>query len=126
MVNIQKQVEYWKNGADEDIKAAEALLDKASYRHALFFLHLTIEKILKAHVSKVTVDIPPRIHNLLRLAEIAGLELPDEYSKFIRYLNRHQMDGRYPDQTSAVIDKDRAKRDMEKTREIFEWLKMKL
>jgi HEPN domain-containing protein len=42
---------------------------------ALFSAHLTIEKALKAHVVKNTKKFPPMIHNLVSLANIAGLKL---------------------------------------------------
>lgn len=37
-----------------------------------------IEKLLKAYYVKVKSDYPPFIHNLLRLAEKADLELNEE------------------------------------------------
>jgi len=48
-----KQVDYWRRGAWEDMMAAGMLVKKRRYRHGLFFGHLSLEKILKAHVVKV-------------------------------------------------------------------------
>jgi len=77
-MNIEKQIEYWKESSDEDFAAAQSLLEKGHFRHSLFFAHLALEKMLKAHVTKRIKDIPPRIHNLVRLAEIANLNLDQE------------------------------------------------
>lgn len=70
MVDVPKQVEYWRKSSDEDFAAAQSLLEKGHFRHCLFFAHLAIEKMLKAHVTWQTKDVPPRIHNLIRLAEL--------------------------------------------------------
>jgi HEPN domain-containing protein len=45
----------------------------------LFFAHLALEKLLKAHVCRATRDLAPRVHALLRLAERAGLMLPEDW-----------------------------------------------
>ena len=44
MVNIRKQVDYWNNGADEDIETADLLIREHRTLHGLFFCHLVIEK----------------------------------------------------------------------------------
>ena len=82
-MDIQKQVDYWKTSSDEDFAAAESLLEKGHLRHCLFFAHLAIEKMLKAHVTRQTKDVPPRTHNLVRLAEIAELSLSPEQTSLL-------------------------------------------
>ena len=77
--------------------AAESLLEKGHLRHCLFFAHLAIEKMLKAHVTRQTKDVPPRTHNLIRLSEIAGLKLNPEQEQFLRKFGVYQLEGRYPD-----------------------------
>lgn len=47
MINVQKQIEYWMNGAEEDIITAELLIREKRVLHGLFFCHLVIEKQLK-------------------------------------------------------------------------------
>jgi len=77
-MDVIKQIEYWRTGAEEDFAAAQSLLEKGHLRHALFFAHLALEKMLKALVTQRTREVPPRIHNLLRLASLAGLEIRSE------------------------------------------------
>ena len=68
MVDIQQQIVYWQTGAEEDIVVAEELVASSRYRHGLFFAHLALEKMLKAHICKKTRSLAPRIHNLVRLS----------------------------------------------------------
>ena len=75
MIDILKQIDYWRSGAEEDWSVAKKLVKEKKVRHGLFFAHLTMEKLVKAHVCKKTVDLAPRIHNLVRLAEISSLAL---------------------------------------------------
>ena len=62
-MNIAKQIEHWRTGSDEDWEVAVLLLEKEKIPQGLFFLHLAMEKILKAHVWRTTQDHPPKIHD---------------------------------------------------------------
>ena len=46
-----------------------------------------MEKVLKAHVCKKTLDLAPRIHNLIRLAELSSLELSQVQKDLLAELN---------------------------------------
>jgi HEPN domain-containing protein len=125
-MDIASQVEYWKKSSQEDLAAAESLLEKGHLRHSLFFAHLALEKILKAHVTKQTSDLPPRIHNLLRLAEVAQLNLGPEQEAFLREFDIYQLESRYPDLEQIPISPVYVKREVAKAREMIEWLKAQL
>ena len=75
MIAIDKQIAFWRDSADEDMAVARDLVHRNRIRHGLFFAHLALEKALKPHVCRVTQDIAPRLHNLVRLAELAELDL---------------------------------------------------
>ena len=62
------------DGATEDWQVALELGDLSRNRHSLFFAHLALEKTLKAQVCRTTNDLAPRIHALLRLAEMTALK----------------------------------------------------
>ena len=126
MVDVPKQVDYWRTSSDEDFAAAESLLEKGHLRHGLFFAHLAIEKMLKAHVTRQTKDIPPRIHNLIRLAEIAELELDTERVELLREFGAYQLEGRYPDSEQVSVDPSFARDEISRTKEILVWLKKRL
>ncbi len=57
MINIRRHIEQWRQGAKEDFEVAQQLLNADKIRHGLFFLHLILGKILKAHVCLYSNDI---------------------------------------------------------------------
>jgi HEPN domain-containing protein len=125
-MDIDEQVEYWRTGSGEDLAAAESLLEKGHLRHCLFFAHSALEKILKAHVVRVTHDAPPRIHNLVRLARLAGLKPDDEQERFLRRFDLYQLEGRYPDAQQVVLTPGLARQEFQKATEMWQWLKTQL
>jgi len=125
-MNVQKQIDYWRTGAEEDFAAAETLLDKGHLRQCLFFAHLAIEKMLKAHVVVKTKEIPPRIHDLVRLSKIAGLNLSKEQNDFLLKFRVFQLEGRYPDSEQMLLDKNFVKKKLAGAKEMLEWLKAQL
>ncbi len=125
-MDVEKQVDYWRSGSEEDIAAAETLMERGHLRHALFFAHLCLEKALKAHVTRKTGDVPPRIHNLVRLAELAGLALDSERADFLRRFNLYQLEGRYPEMGEAQLDTETANERLALAKEMVGWLTVKL
>ena len=125
-MDVQKQVDYWRNGSEEDIEAARSLLEKKHVRHSLFFAHLALEKMLKALVTRETCNVPPRIHNLVRLAEIAGLRLTPEQVDFLRKFNVYQLEGRYPQALPALPDLKTARLRLSQAKDMQQWLKTQL
>ena len=126
MVDVPKQIEYWRTSSDEDFAAAQSLLEKDHLRHSLFFAHLAIEKILKAHVMRQTKEIPPRIHNLIRLAELAKLKLDEERKGFLREFGVYQLEGRYPDSVQMPVESGFVRNEITKVRDMLTWLKKQL
>jgi HEPN domain-containing protein len=82
--------------------------------------------MLKAHVTRQIKDIPPRIHNLIRLAELAGLSLEAEQVRFLRSFDMYQMEGRYPDSAEVLVDSRIAKEKFALAGETLRWLKAQL
>jgi HEPN domain-containing protein len=125
-MDVQKQIKYWKTSAEEDFAAAQSLLEKGHLRHCLFFAHLAIEKMLKAHVTRKTSDVPPKTHNLIRLAEIAGLKLDSKQKDLLREFGIYQLEGRYPDFEQVPLDSALAGQEIARAKEILKWLKKQL
>jgi HEPN domain-containing protein len=122
-MNIEKQITFWRSGAEEDFEVAKELVEKGRTRHGLFFAHLAVEKLLKAHVVKTTQDIPPKIHNLVRLAQLTGLPISEEMETFFRRLNAYQLDGRYPETTTGEsIVEYHATTIIDSAQEVLQWL----
>lgn len=126
MLNIGKQVEYWRNGAIEDWQVGKELIEKNHFRHGLFFLHLALEKILKANVCHKTNDIAPPIHNLTRLTDKARLRLTEEQQNLLAEANEFNIEGRYPELLLPVPTQDEVNNFMVRSEEIFKWLTKQL
>ena len=65
--------EKWAAQSLYDIETAKAMLDSGRYLYVLFCCQQAVEKMLKALIAKRTRELPPRLHNLIRLAEVAAL-----------------------------------------------------
>lgn len=122
MINIQKQIKYWRNGALEDWQVGRELIGGNRIRHGLFFIHLALEKILKANVCRKTDDIAPPIHNLIRLAEKAGLQLAEEQENLLAEANEFNIEGRYPELLLPFPTMEEIKKFMLRAEEVFKWL----
>lgn len=126
MIDIKKQIEYWKTGAIDDLESAKILIEKNRLLHGLFFCHLVIEKAIKAHVVKKTNEIAPRSHNLIYLSEKANLEFSDDNEIFLGILMKYQLQGRYPDYNPIIPEKSKVINYLVKTEKLSKWLKEKL
>lgn len=126
MIDIEKQVDYWRKGAEEDWEVGKELMQSGRIRHGLFFVHLALEKILKAHFCRNRRDIAPRGHNLARLAEIGGIEATDARKDILADLNAFNLEGRYPENYAALPSKEETAIIMGKAEGVFLWLKNQL
>ena len=126
MIDIQKQIAYWKNGAIEEWGLAQDLVKRNKTRHGLFFAHLALEKLLKAHVCRQIQDLPPRIHNLTRLAELAKLPLTQAQVDILAEMNAFNLEGRYPDLSLVPLSKKEAKEYLRRAEEVYQWLMSQL
>ena len=112
-----------EQGAEEDFAAAQSLLAQGHLRHALFFAHLALEKMLKAHVARATKDVPPRTHDLLRLADTGGVSLPRDRRAFLARLQQYCLESRYPESQIPAPSREDAQADLGQAQEVLEWLK---
>ena len=73
-MNIHEHIKYWIDSADDDLISAESNLRTKRYNWCLFIGHLVLEKTLKAlYVQVNNNSVPPKTHNLLKLAELSKL-----------------------------------------------------
>lgn len=125
-MNLANQIKYWKDSSNEDLITSELLIANNRLLHGLFWCHLTIEKSLKAHVVRVTEEVPPKTHNLIWLLEKTDLILNQEMESLIGSLMVYQLEGRYPDQFPTTPSKSYALDILNKTKELHQWLMKKL
>jgi len=125
-LDVEKQVAYWRDGAPDAFRSVPTLRENGFWREALFWAHLGVEKAFKAHVVRVTRAVPPYIHNLLRLAEIAQIELSAGQIAFCNALNECQREARYPDLTVPEPDATAASKLLDQAEEMSQWLLKRL
>ena len=128
MTNDEK-IRYWLKTADQDWKVAGHLFEKDDYTYALFFGHLTVEKILKAIYVKRRNDAPPFSHNLTYLSEKAGVELNEEHLELLEEISDYNLEARYPDDKMSFFKKCTKKFTANKLKQIEEvrkWLLQEL
>jgi HEPN domain-containing protein len=90
-------IEFWITSSDHDNKTMIRLFDGGDYSWAMFIGHLVIEKLLKALYIQKKDENYPITHNLLRLAEKAGIEIDDDQRTFYATLTGFNINARYDD-----------------------------
>jgi len=123
------KIKYWLKTADQDWKVANHLFEKKDYSYALFFGHLTIEKILKAIFTNKKDKTPPFSHNLVYLSEKAGLELNDENLELLEEVSDFNLEARYPDDKFSFYKKSTmefTKNKLKQIERLKKWLLQKL
>lgn len=127
--NIDKLTRFWASEADEALNVADHLVEKEDFSYALFFGHLALEKLLKALCVKEQREHAPPIHNLVRLARIAGVELDKQAESDLVTITAFNIESRYPDFKGSFRRKCTRKfttKQMEVIKRYFKWLKSKL
>ena len=101
---MNSKSEYWFELCEDDILTAKALLDSKRLLHMGFFCHMAAEKALKAVISEKTNGIPPKIHDLQKLAVQGSIydEFSNEQLLFIDKLTPLQIEARYPEYKSKI------------------------
>jgi len=122
MVDIDKITAYWREGAEEDMQVARELVESGRIRHGLFFAHLALEKALKANIVRHTGAEPPKIHNLPRLAGLAGVEVTEDQTDILADMNIFCLAGRYPDWVSVLPGRGDAEQYIARSAELVRWL----
>ena len=126
MINIEKHIEHWREGSDEDFEVAGQLIRSNRIRHGLFFLHLSLNKMLKAFFCLHCKDIAPRLHNLVRLSELSGVSFEEKQIDFLSEMNPFNLEGRYPELWGAVSSQKEAEALLSETERTLKWLKNQL
>ena len=126
MMTKEQYIDYWIDTAQNDWITVEAMFDAKRYLHCLFWAHLTLEKIAKAHWVKTHEEnIPPKVHNVHWLLVQSNIDLGEEMMNFLMKFNDFQLEGRYPDYTNNIYKlctKEFTRDKLEKIKEVRECL----
>jgi HEPN domain-containing protein len=88
--------------------------------------HLSLEKLLKAHVTEVTRSIPIKTHDLIYLVKKCDLELLQDHLDFVGKINTASIPTRYPEDLQRALKEypePVAKDYLKRTEELLQWLK---
>jgi HEPN domain-containing protein len=119
--------EYWLETAEYDLDTAKAMLDTHRYLYVGFMCHQTVEKAFKSEIAK-DGDMPPKVHNLNRLAEDGKLDadLNDDQKALIDILLPLNIEARYPsyrDQIAETLNEETCRDILKRTGELLTWIK---
>lgn len=123
-------VRKWLERARYDLDTAKAMLNTRRYLYVAFMCQQSLEKILKAIIIEKGGEVL-RTHNLVRLAEMAGVYplMTVEFINFLSDLTPYAVESRYGDykrKLSEIINKKMAIKYLDKTEEIFKWLRKRV
>lgn len=68
----------------------------------------------------------PRIHNLIRLSEMADLKLAEEQINCLAEMNEFNLEGRYPIHYIDTVSQKEAEAYLKKSKDILQWLAQQL
>lgn len=91
-------IKYWIKTSEDDLNSMESNFVSGNYDWTLFIGHLSLEKILKAlWIKNNQSDIPPRTHNLKKIADEANYPMTENEAMLLLEINDFNIEARYPD-----------------------------
>lgn len=124
-MDIKENIDYWFKSAAHDMDAAETLFQNQKYDWCLFIGHLVIEKSLKAFYVRDKQEMPPKIHNLIKLAENTKLSFTEDQFVFLADVNDFNIEARYPDYKFSFFQtctREFTEGQFLKIKEMYKWL----
>ena len=128
---MEDKVKYWLELARYDMDSARVMFNGGKYVYVGFMCHQTIEKALKAYYTSYHDDIPPYIHNLIRLSELSDLlsVYDDKQRQTVLSLNPLNIEARYPTrkkELELLLTNAYCKTLIIDTEELLQWIENKL
>lgn len=98
-------IKIWLDGAIDSMDTAQQLLNSRKFNHSLFFLHLAVEKILKAVFIHKKDTAPPYTHDLVVLAEKSGIKLTKDQKSQLAEISEFNVSARYEEYKYKIYKK---------------------
>lgn len=101
---LKEKIKIWLDIAQDDIETAEACFEKKRYLWMMVTCQQAVEKLLKAiYLDKQGVT-PPKVHDLVYLAEKIEIlkESTSETLKLFDILTEYYFGTRYPDKRAKL------------------------
>ena len=123
----EEHIRYWLDSAEHDLETSITLYEAGKYDWALFIGHLVLEKALKSVFVKNNANkIPPKLHNLVRLAEMSLVDTVDDKIILLDKINDFNIDVRYPEYKNEfykICTREFAEENLNQIKELYQWLK---
>lgn len=124
------RVQYWLETAEYDLGTAQSMLETGRFLYVGFMCHQVIEKALKALIADQG-KIPPYIHNLSKLAQLAGVyeRMSAQQIDMLDSLEPLNIQARYPENRAGLtrlLTSDKCATLTEGTEELYQWIKAML
>lgn len=96
-MKVEVHIQYWLDSAAHDWDTAANLYAAGKKDWCLFIGHLVLEKTLKAiFVQNNDNRLPPKTHNLVKLAEGSHIVLTEAQRFLLDEINDFNLEVRYP------------------------------
>lgn len=95
--NVDGAINSWIKSSDDNFDEMLDFFKIGRNNWALFIGHLCIEKLLKAYHVRVHHKHTPNLHNLIRISELANLELSKEQIADFAMITTFNISARYDD-----------------------------
>jgi len=127
---MNDKAKYWLELCDDDLDSAKYNLNGKKLLWTAFICHLIVEKSLKAVIAQRTNTIPPKIHNLVMLAEKSGIkdELTESRLNFLEQMNNYHIETRYPEdkaKMASILNFTKCEKMVKDTEDFLCWIKSK-
>ncbi len=123
-MSLNKIIKQWLEFARQDLKDAEILFDKKSYKGCIYHCHQAIEKFLKALLISKNKRVR-KTHDLADLLKESEIKYIAEILQFIHKLNPYYDPIRYPDVAldfPLKYDRKTTQEMLKFAKEISKWL----
>lgn len=94
---MRNESKNWIDLAKTDYSDSLYLFKAARHPNAVYLVCQAVEKLLKAAITELDKDAPPKTHHLHKLAQLSELGFSDEQLEAMKGLNRHYRRIRYRD-----------------------------
>lgn len=129
-MNLKEIQDYWQKSSLDALDSAVTLVMNKKFVHGMFFLHLAVEKMLKALIVNHRKEEAPYGHNLLSLAnQISELNISRENLELLAKITEFNIAARYDDYKFnfyKLCTKDFSEMYLMRGKELVEWLRSRL
>ena len=123
---MKPETREWVEIAEQDLQAARVMLEQDFYQQTVFYCQQSIEKLLKAiWTERHGAGTHPRVHNLVKLANKLGLNVPAQWRDFLVDLTDQIFPSRYPE-AGWRYNREVAEEYYNGSQELFAWLRQLL